>query len=68
MAILSLQRVDDETLSSLLSLDMSVGRLVISRYLDYLPLLGAFVIAGNNFTFKHPCFELADLSSDIITE
>jgi hypothetical protein len=47
--------------------DASVGRLVPSRYLEYLPLLGAFVLAGNNFTSKRPGFQLANLTSDIIT-
>ncbi|KAI0393402.1 hypothetical protein F5Y17DRAFT_311417 [Xylariaceae sp. FL0594] len=49
------------------NVNTSVGRLVPSRYLDYLPLLGAFVFASNDFTSKRPGFQLANLTSDITT-
>ncbi|KAI1336079.1 hypothetical protein F5Y15DRAFT_218243 [Xylariaceae sp. FL0016] len=47
--------------------DRSVGRLVSSRYVDFLPLLGAHVLAGDRFTQKKPGFTLYNLSSGIQT-
>lgn len=44
-----------------------VGRLVKSRYTDFLPLLGAHVIAGNSFTKKTPGFQLYNISSGFLT-
>ncbi|KAJ5516214.1 hypothetical protein N7527_007774 [Penicillium freii] len=48
-------------------MDRSIGRLVPSIYLKYLPLLGAFVIAGNRFTTKKPGFVLYNISAGIMT-
>lgn len=45
----------------------AVGRLVRSTYLEYLPLLGAFVIAGNRFTEKAAGFNLYNISKGIHT-
>ena len=36
----------------------AVGRLTRNRYLEYLPLLGAFLIASNAFAVKQPGFTL----------
>ena len=47
--------------------DARIGRLVPSRYVEFLPLLGAFVLAGNRFTEKKPGFNLYNLSSGITT-
>lgn len=44
-----------------------VGRLVTSRYTEYLPLLGAFVLAGNQFTDAISGFELYNLYTVIKT-
>ncbi|KAJ5360920.1 hypothetical protein N7517_010111 [Penicillium concentricum] len=48
-------------------MDRSIGRLVPSLYLKYLPLLGAFVVAGNRFTTKKPGFVLYNISAGITT-
>ncbi|KOS47155.1 hypothetical protein ACN38_g1889 [Penicillium nordicum] len=48
-------------------MDRSIGRLVPSIYLKYMPLLGAFVIAGNRFTTKKPGFVLYNISAGIMT-
>ncbi|EXJ87985.1 hypothetical protein A1O1_04912 [Capronia coronata CBS 617.96] len=45
----------------------AVGRLVRSTYLEYLPLLGAFVIAGDRFTEKAAGFNLYNISQGIHT-
>lgn len=45
----------------------AVGRLVASSYLEYLPLLGAFVIAGNRFQDKAAGFNLYNISHGIHT-
>lgn len=45
----------------------AVGRLVRSAYLEYLPLLGAFVIAGDRFTEKAAGFNLYNISQGIHT-
>lgn len=48
-------------------MDRSIGRLMPSIYLKYLPLLGAFVVAGNRFTTKKPGFVLYNISAGIMT-
>jgi hypothetical protein len=48
-------------------MDRSIGRLVPSLYLDFLPLLGAFVVAGNRFTEKKSGFTLYNVSEGIMT-
>ncbi|KAJ6056836.1 uncharacterized protein N7446_007727 [Penicillium canescens] len=48
-------------------MDRSIGRLVPSLYLDYLPLLGAFVVAGNRFVVKKPGSALCNISGGIMT-
>jgi hypothetical protein len=45
----------------------SVGRLVRSVYFEYLPLLGAFVIAGNAFRNKEAGFNLYNITQGIHT-
>ena len=45
----------------------SVGRLVRSRYVEFLPLLGAFVLPSNQFTKKQPNFVLYNLTDGIAT-
>ena len=44
-----------------------IGRLVSSRWLEYLPLLGAFVIAGDRFKEKIPSFNIYNISAGINT-
>jgi hypothetical protein len=48
-------------------IDLSIGRLVRSPYLEFLPLLGAFVIAGDRFTEKRSGFTLYNISGGIMT-
>lgn len=48
-------------------IDISVGRLVQSTYLDLLPLLGAYVIAGNKFAEKQAGFAMYDVSTGVVT-
>jgi hypothetical protein len=48
-------------------MDRSIGQLAPSLYLKYLPLLGAFVVAGNRFTTKKPGFVLYNISAGIMT-
>ncbi|KIY03654.1 uncharacterized protein Z520_00345 [Fonsecaea multimorphosa CBS 102226] len=43
------------------------GRLVSSKYLEYMPLLGAYVISGNRFTEKAAGFNLYNISRGIHT-
>lgn len=45
----------------------AVGRLVRSRYFEYLPLLGAYVIAGDRFTDKAAGFNLYNHSHGVHT-
>ena len=45
----------------------AVGRLVTNAYLEHLPLLGAFVIAGDRFTEKAAGFNLYNISKGIHT-
>ncbi|OAP63169.1 hypothetical protein AYL99_02396 [Fonsecaea erecta] len=47
--------------------DAAVGRLVSSAYLEYFPLLGAYVIAGNRFIEKAAGFNLYNISQGIHT-
>lgn len=44
-----------------------VGRLVGSRYSEYLPLLGAYVIASNSFTDAYSGFALFNIQAGIMT-
>lgn len=63
-------RIDALGLVTLLGaeeMDCITGRLVPSHYLDYLPLLGAFVVAGNRFTSKQFGFTLYNFSAGIVT-
>ncbi|RHZ57683.1 uncharacterized protein CDV56_106548 [Aspergillus thermomutatus] len=63
-------RIDALGLVTLLGaeeMDRITGRLVPSHYLDYLPLLGAFVVAGNRFTSKQFGFTLYNISAGIVT-
>lgn len=48
-------------------MDRSVGRLMPSEYLDYLPLLGAFTVAGNRFTEKKTGYSLYNISAGVMT-
>ncbi|KIW12525.1 hypothetical protein PV08_09802 [Exophiala spinifera] len=45
----------------------AVGRLVKNAYLEYLPILGAFVIAGNQITNKAAGWHLYNISQGIHT-
>ena len=47
--------------------NLYVGRLVPSRWLEYMPLLGAFVIAGDRFKEKKHSFNIYNISSGITT-
>ena len=48
-------------------LNLYIGRLVRSRWLEYMPLLGAFVIAGDRFKDKRPSFNMYNISDGITT-
>jgi len=48
-------------------MDESIGRLVSSPFLQFLPLLGAFVVAGDRFTERRPGYTLYSISSGILT-
>ncbi|OCT46940.1 hypothetical protein CLCR_02331 [Cladophialophora carrionii] len=48
-------------------INAAVGRLVASAYLEYLPLLGAYVIAGDRFTEKSAGWNLYNISQGIHT-
>ncbi|KAK7427767.1 hypothetical protein QQZ08_005705 [Neonectria magnoliae] len=45
----------------------SVGRLVQSSWVEFLPLLGAFVIAGDRFTGKQPGYKMYNITASIMT-
>jgi hypothetical protein len=63
-------RIDALGLVTLLGaeeMDRSIGRLVPSLFFEYLPLLGAFVVAGNRFTEKKSGFTLYNVSAGIMT-
>lgn len=47
--------------------DISVGRLAPSYWLEYMPLLAGFVFAGDRFRAKQPAFTLYNISSGIVT-
>lgn len=47
--------------------DMAVGRLAPSYWLEYMPLLAGFVFAGSRFRGKQPAFTLYNISSGIVT-
>jgi hypothetical protein len=44
-----------------------IGRLVREGYLDFMPLLGAFVIAGNLFSDRQAGFSIYNITSGIVT-
>ncbi len=48
-------------------INASVGRLVRSHFLEYFPLLGAFVISGNSFRNKEAGFNLYNITQGIHT-
>ena len=48
-------------------MDRSIGRLMPSVYFDYLPLLGAFVVAGDRFTERKLGYSLYNISEGIVT-
>ncbi|KAK5446689.1 hypothetical protein LTS15_009622 [Exophiala xenobiotica] len=45
----------------------SVGRLVRSKWLEYLPLIGSITFASDEFTEKQPGFQLYNIDDDIYT-
>ncbi|KAK6343395.1 hypothetical protein TWF730_010984 [Orbilia blumenaviensis] len=47
--------------------DLAIGRLVSSSYFDFLPLLGAFVIADNSFAERRTGFTLYNITNSLIT-
>ena len=48
-------------------MDESIGRLVASPWLQFLPLLGAFVVAGDQFTERRPGGTLYSISAGMTT-
>ncbi|KAJ5637472.1 hypothetical protein N7490_007351 [Penicillium lividum] len=48
-------------------MDRSIGRLMPSVYFDYLPLLGAFVVAGDRFKERKLGYTLYNISAGIVT-
>lgn len=61
-------RIDALVIVALLGaseMDEALGGLVRYRYLEYLPLLGAFVIAGNDIVKPIPGFTLYNVSDGI---
>ncbi|KAL4878458.1 hypothetical protein BJY04DRAFT_221179 [Aspergillus karnatakaensis] len=55
------------TLLGAKEVDISVGRLARSKWLEYMPLLAGFVFAGDQFRAKQPTFTLYNVSSGIVT-
>ena len=53
------------TLLGVEEVNQSVGHLQRRRYTEYLPLLAAFVIAGNRFTAEQPGFVIYNLTDGI---
>lgn len=47
-------------------LDIAIGRLVKNRLTEYLPLLGAYIIAGDNITKPVPGFVLYNITDGIL--
>lgn len=47
--------------------NLYIGRLVPSRWLEYMPLLGTFIFAGDRFKGKKPSFNIYNISSGINT-
>ncbi|KAB8291329.1 hypothetical protein EYC80_010011 [Monilinia laxa] len=45
----------------------SIGRLVTSRYTKFLPVLGAYLIAGNQFMTSFPGYTIYNVSDSITT-
>jgi hypothetical protein len=63
-------RIDALGLVTLLGtpeVDNHVGKLVRSRYIEFLPLLGAYVIASDQITDKQPGFQLYNIDKCIFT-
>lgn len=63
-------RIDALGLVTLLGaeeVDTCIGRLVASRWLEYLPLLGAYVIAGDQIKDRMPSFHLYNVSGGMYT-
>ena len=63
-------RIDALGLVTLIGADdvnRAVGRLVQSRYTKFLPILGAYLIAGNQFTNNAPGYTLYNVSDAIMT-
>ncbi|KAJ5802658.1 uncharacterized protein N7503_005108 [Penicillium pulvis] len=48
-------------------MDRSIGRLMPSVYFDYLPLLGAFIVAGDRFKERKLGYTLYNISAGIVT-
>ncbi|KAJ5946453.1 hypothetical protein N7454_003292 [Penicillium verhagenii] len=48
-------------------MDRSIGRLMPSVYFDYLPLLGAFVVAGDRFKERKLGYTLYNINAGIVT-
>ncbi|KAI9368949.1 hypothetical protein BJX61DRAFT_546030 [Aspergillus egyptiacus] len=55
------------TLMGANEVDISVGRLARSCWLEYMPLLAGFVFAGDRFRAKQPTFTLYNISTGIVT-
>lgn len=48
-------------------INASVGRLSESRYVEFLPFLGAFVLSGHFFTVKKPGYRIYNITAGITT-
>lgn len=48
-------------------MDRSIGRLMPSVYFDYLPLLGAFIVAGDRFKERKLGYTLYNINAGIVT-
>ncbi|KAH6620593.1 hypothetical protein C7974DRAFT_435900 [Boeremia exigua] len=46
-------------------INASVGRLLPSRYVEFLPYLGAFILAGDRFRTKPPGFTVYEMSGGV---
>jgi len=53
------------TLLGTQELDIAIGRLVTNHFTEYLPLLGAYIIAGESITKPIPGFVLYNITDGI---
>ncbi|KAL4783336.1 hypothetical protein BJX76DRAFT_358080 [Aspergillus varians] len=48
-------------------MDRSIGRLMPSAYFNHLPIVGAYIVAGDRFTEKRPGYTIYNISAGIMT-